>query len=763
MHASSASCLPATALERRKPHSSPPPPASTILVHTMSPDSRTAAHKPREPWNWRSVDPFVGRDDSELPRTDRALWRLTSSEGSHGRHLWHFLTPEQSATWPQTDEDKYWLGLPLAPADPPLPPATTPAQAASNGFTFYKRLQAPDGHWSGEYGGPLFLLPGLVIANYVSRVPMSTAWRTEFVRYLANMQNEDGGWGLHIEDQSTVFGTALNYVVLRLLGLPPDHPVAQKARTRLHTLGGATGAPSWGKMWLAILGVYDWDGMAPIPPELWVLPDFLPVHPHRWWIHTRQVYLPMGYIWAERITAPDDALLTSLREELYVQPYESIDWPKMRTHVSEADVYSPHSYFLDGLFALMGVYEQCRIEPLRQAGIRRAYELVVMEDENTKYQCLGPVNKMLNQLVRWHVDGPGSEAFALHVEKTRDFVWMSDRGLMMTGTNGSQLWDASFIAQAMADAGLSTLPEHNEACQRLLDWLDKCQIRENPKFYKKGYRHATKGAWPFSTPEQGYTVSDTTAEGMTAVLRLQDPTLKLQPRVSVERLHDTVDLLLSLQNPGGGFASYELVRGSTLLEALNPAEVFANIMVEYPYVECSTSVVAGLLSYEREIKDGYRHQDIQRTVQQTVKWILTQQREDGSWYGSWAICMTYAAMFSLHSLRLAGYRWDNTPEVRRGVEFLLSKQNADGGWGETYESCTTGVYTQAAESQVVQTSWAVIALMHADYHTHDSEPILRAAKLIMSRQTKDGAWKQERIEGVFNKNCTCSHLPGRCW
>jgi lanosterol synthase len=39
-------------------------------------------------------------------------------------------------------------------------------------------------------------------------------------------------------------------------------------------------------------------------------------------------------------------------------------------------------------------------------------------------------------------------------------------------------------------------------------------------------------------------------------------------------MRDSVDTLLSLQNPDGGFASYELVRGSTLLELLNPAEVF---------------------------------------------------------------------------------------------------------------------------------------------------------------------------------------------
>lgn len=39
-------------------------------------------------------------------------------------------------------------------------------------------------------------------------------------------------------------------------------------------------------------------------------------------------------------------------------------------------------------------------------------------------------------------------------------------------------------------------------------------------------------------------------------------------------MFDAVDIMLSLQNPGGGFASYELVRGPWWVEWLNAAEVF---------------------------------------------------------------------------------------------------------------------------------------------------------------------------------------------
>lgn len=44
--------------------------------------------------------------------------------------------------------------------------------------------------------------------------------------------------------------------------------------------------------------------------------------------------------------------------------------------------------------------------------------------------------------------------------------------------------------------------------------------------------------------------------------------------VSERRLCDAVDVMLSLQNSDGGFASYEKIRGPAFLEWINPAEVF---------------------------------------------------------------------------------------------------------------------------------------------------------------------------------------------
>lgn len=113
------------------------------------------------------------------------------------------------------------------------------------------------------------------------------------------------------------------------------------------------------------------------------------------------------------------------------------------------------------------------------------------------------------------------------------------------------------------------------------------------------------------------------------------------------------------------------------------------------------------------------------------------------------ICFTYATMFALESLALAGESHQNSESVRRACDFLVSKQMEDGGWGETYmvsrvqrdrkpnlmlekQSCVSGTYSQHESSQAVQTAWVVLSLIYAKYP--DKQVVRRAVELIMSRQ-----------------------------
>lgn len=78
----------------------------------------------------------------------------------------------------QTDEEKYWLGSRLeSDGQDHITPAT-PMEAARRGYEFYKRLQAPDGHWSGEYGGEsnVVLLEWLGTDLALDRSAVPHAW-----------------------------------------------------------------------------------------------------------------------------------------------------------------------------------------------------------------------------------------------------------------------------------------------------------------------------------------------------------------------------------------------------------------------------------------------------------------------------------------------------------------------------------------------------------------------------------------------------------
>jgi lanosterol synthase len=115
----------------------------------------------------------------------------------------------------------------------------------------------------------MFLLPGMVVTWYCTNTPIPASTSAAMQSYLYARQNPDGGWGLHIEGNSSVFGTSMNYTAMRLLGASAEEPRMIKARGLLHKFGGALYGPHWAKFWLSCLGAMEWDAVNPVPPELW--------------------------------------------------------------------------------------------------------------------------------------------------------------------------------------------------------------------------------------------------------------------------------------------------------------------------------------------------------------------------------------------------------------------------------------------------------------------------------------------------------------
>lgn len=236
-------------------------------------------------------------------------------------------------------------------------------------------LQQDDGGYNGDYGGPMFLLPGLAIVWYVTKECMErqglgkedVMFKREFreggISYLRNHQQRDGGWGTHIEGPSTMFGTVMCYVAVRIMGVGREDDMARRGREFIRKNGGAGYTSSWAKFYLCILGLMDWRSHNSTPCEMFLLPRWFPFHPGRMWCHARMVYLPMSWLYCKRWVYPyadSDTLIKELREELYEERWTEVEWGKYRTTVADMDNYSPVNVIMKTAQAGLDIYENSR-------------------------------------------------------------------------------------------------------------------------------------------------------------------------------------------------------------------------------------------------------------------------------------------------------------------------------------------------------------------------------------------------------------------
>jgi squalene cyclase len=169
--------------------------------------------------------------------------------------------------------------------------------------------------------------------------------------------------------------------------------------------------------------------------------------------------------------------------------------------------------------------------------------------------------------------------------------------------------------------------------------------------------------------------------------------------------------------------------------------------VDYSYAECTSAVIQAL-ARARARFPGYREAEICRATRRGERFLRHRQRPDGSWLGSWAVCFTYGTWFGVSGLLAAGAS-SSDPALQRACDFLERHQHADGSWGEAADSCIEGRYIERTGGHVVNTAWALSALVRCGRGQGDAAR--RAGRYLVDTQLPNGDWPHQGMIGVFNK------------
>jgi squalene-hopene/tetraprenyl-beta-curcumene cyclase len=566
-------------------------------------------------------------------------------------------------------------------------------------------LQSPEGWWKGELETNVTMdAEDLLLRHFLGiRGDRETEQAANWIR---SHQRDDGTWANFYGGPPELSTTVEAYAALRLAGDPPDAEHLGRAREWILDAGGVEQTRVFTRLWFSLVGLWSWDDVPVIPPELAFLPAWFPLNLYDFACWARQTVAALAIVSAYRPVRPVGFTLDELRTGRE---------PTMR----DVGLWGP---VFGGLDRMLHAYQRRPSRRLRERAMARL-ERWILDRQEADGTWGGIQPPWVYSLIALTLRGyPLDHPAVARGLRGLDGFTIAEGDVRRLEACQSPVWDTGLAVIALADAGL---PPSHEALRRAGRWLVDEEVRIRGDWAVRRPQ-AQPGGWAFEFANDNYPDIDDTAEVVMALRRTEADG-------AAEAVGRAVRWTLAMASRDGGWGAFDADNTRELCRKL-PFCDFGEV-IDPPSADVTAHVV------EMLGREGMTQHDATR---RGIDWLLQAQEPDGSWFGRWGANHVYGTGAAVPALVEGGLS-PGHPAVRRAVAWFERVQNEDGGWGEDLRSYTDAAWRGRGESTASQTAWALIALHAAGDR---SDAVERGLSWLAVTQLPEGDWEEPWYTGT---------------